>query len=155
MVKSPGMTSLATLALLTPATLFATGFNNSGAVHITGPNGLDTYGAYQFIMPSGQPGQDSVYQFKLVLFAPIAGYAPDLVYLEPVRAWGDPAGHYWWSNGVWTLEMVAQEETIRQQVSWEAEKMGYKPLPGPGSVQRVDVTIGRDTILLTVTKRGN
>src|SRR5262245_15813090 len=131
----------------------STGYKQFGAARIWGPNGLEAVAAYQFedfCTPNPQPGLRQCYQVKLVLDKPIAGYAPDILFTETVFVWGDKAGHFWWECGAWKLQMIAFEETLRQQVSWEAENLAWRRIDaGP---QTVNITVGKDVLLITVVK---
>ncbi|HXA51367.1 MAG TPA: hypothetical protein VNV86_13720 [Candidatus Acidoferrum sp.] len=136
-------------------TPFSTGYNQVGGVHLWGPNGIEAIGAYHMqdiCTPTPQPGLRQCYQFKLVVDKPIFGYglAPDILMTEAVSVWGDPAGHFWWQCGDWKIEMIAIEETVRQQVSWEAEKMDWRH--ADSGVQLIEITIGRDTLVITGKK---
>ncbi len=121
------------------------GYDQTGGVHLTGPGGIDVHGAYRFrdfCTPLPQAGMRACYQIAIVLEAPLSGLPPDLVLTDEVFVWGTEAGHYCWRIGEWTIEMVAIDETIRQQVSWEAAGRG---VVGSG-VQTVNITVGKDTI---------
>ncbi len=148
--------------LIMPALIFGTGFNQFGGVHIVGPNGLDRWGAFQFrdlCTSTPQQGVQQCWQIKIVMNEPISGFKADYWGEWPVEAWGTPAGHMFLrvvgddNFGTWTVEMVALDETLRQTISWEAEAMGFKPNYNPGT-QRIDISIGRDTLLITGTRRG-
>ena len=136
-----------------PTPMASTGYKQLGAARVWGPNGLEAMAAYQFedfCTPNPTPGLRQCYQIKLVLDKPVSGYAPDLLYTETVYVWGDPAGHFWWECGGWKLEMIALEETLRQQVSWEAEKLLFRRIDaGP---QNINITVGKDVLLITVVK---
>lgn len=141
--------------------IFGTGFNQLGGIRIAGPNGLDRWGAFQFqdlCTSTPRPGLKQCWQIKVILNEPIAGFKPDYWGEWPVEAWGTAAGHMFLrvngdsDFGVWTVEMIPLDETLRQTISWEAETMGFKPNAHPGS-QRIDISIGRDTLLITGTKR--
>jgi hypothetical protein len=107
------------LAFVTAAQRFSTGYDQTGGVHLWGPNGLDALGAFRFqdICTPGsrgrEQGQKTCYQIKVVLDHAITGFAPDIVINERVYVWGDPAGHFWWECGDWRMEMINIEETIR------------------------------------------
>lgn len=81
----------------------------------------------------------------------VRGLPPDIILTDAsVTADGTQLGHYIWTANEWRLEMVCIDETVRTQVSWEAEKMGYSP--GKPSKQNVSITAGRDSITFTVTR---
>ena len=127
------------------------GFDQTGAAHVTGPNGLDLWGAYHF-QDLCTPLRDgsTCYVITFVSAKPVSGLAPDIWTSDAVEVWGDPAGHFYWKCGDWQVEMIAINETIRQQVSWEAEKMGWKH--ASSGTQTVNITIGRDTLTFTGRK---
>lgn len=134
---------------------FQTGFDNTGGVHLWGP-GIDTHGAYRFediCDQHPQPGLLVCYRVTVVLDEPVSGMPPDIVYSDTVQVWGTLLGHFIWQCGPWKLEMNAIDEAIRQQVSWGGEARGYAP--GPGSVQTVNITVGRNVITFLARQSRN
>jgi len=132
---------------------FSTGYRQFGAAKVWGPNSLEAVAAYQFedlCTPHPQPGLKQCYQIKLVLDKAVSGFAPDILMNEHVFVWGDSAGHFFWECNGWKIEMIGFEETLRQQVSWEAEKQNWRH--NDAGIQLINITVGRDALLITATK---
>src|SRR5690242_17405871 len=125
--------------------IWQTGFDQTGGFRLTGPNGITAVGAYHFedlCTPNPREGLISCYQLKLVLDHEIGGLlniAPDIIMNDHVHVWGDQSGHFWWQCGDWTIEMIAIDEAIRQQVSWEAEQRRWQHIDS--GIQHVNITI--------------
>lgn len=131
-----------------------TGYDHTGAAHLLGP-GIDQWGAYRFedlCTPENRlhGGTKTCYRITLVLDKPVSNLPPDIIWAGEVEVWGDRAGHFHWAVGEWSVEMVTIDEAIREQVSWEAEKMGWKR--GKSGVQLIDITVGRTTLTINASK---
>jgi hypothetical protein len=144
------------LSLLLAGALRAeTGYDQTGAAHVRGPNGLDAWGAYRWQdlwTPAPRAGVLAHYQLKVVFDRDdlLVGMRPDIVFTEEVTVEGTALGHHLWRSGEWSYELVPIDETLRQQNKWEGVKYGRVT----AGRQTITVTIGTDTLTLTGVKYG-